>query len=197
MEWYQFLTVASAMFLMPYKALTEIYYRYKKQLFNFGFLASVMGNVSLILSGILMSHTGMFHGLGFIVSHTIFVLILNYAVLAVAVAIFKLILDFMGAQADIRELTGAYLVSEFPNVLLLPIALIFRVFPQPAWQFFPLFQFAILLLVVMLKAKAIALTSRLSEVKSFGILLIPLAFLVFLVSVTIIYGSIFIANALI
>lgn len=198
MEWYQFITHASALFFAPYKAFTEIFYRYRKKIFGLGLLASVLGNISYIVSGILLNQNGIYHSLGFVISSTLFTLILNYVVIAVILAIFKMILDFMGAKSDIRELSGAYLIGEFPYIALLPIALIVRVLPENTWNaIFPVFKYGLLLLTILLKAKAISVSANITEVKSFGILLIPIAFLIFVLSVMVIYFSVFIANMII
>jgi hypothetical protein len=198
MEWYQFITHASALFFKPFKAFTELFYRYRKKIFGLGLLASVIGNVAYIVSGILLSQTGIYRGLGFVISSTIFTLILDYVLIAVALALFYMVLGFMGAKTDIREFAGAYLVSEFPLIALLPISILVRALPQASWSYvFPVFKYALLLMTVLLKAKAISVTANITEVKSIGILLIPIAFLIFTLSVTVIFFSVFIANLIV
>lgn len=196
MEWYQFVTCASALIVKPYKSLTEIFYRFRKNLFHYGFAASVFGNVAFIVSNLLMMRGGLFDKPGIIVGHILFVLIVDYSIIAVSLGLYKLISDFAGAQSDVKELCGAYLTAEFPYVALLPVALILSIFPQAGKHLFALFQFGAILLAIFLKIKAISLTTKLSESKSFGILVIPVALLILISSVTMIYLTVLFVSAL-
>jgi hypothetical protein len=192
----EFMVLSSGFFYKPFKTLSSLYENFRENLLKYGFGISILSNISLIIANLITGQAGFVKGAGFLISHIAFVLVISYFWLMIILALYTFFLGIYNQKIDVRELTGLYLAGDFPFFIAMPVALIFSVLPSQLGILFNIIMFVLFVLSIVLKIKAIIITSKVDTGKSIALFIMPYAFIVFLLSINMIYFILFIINIL-
>ena len=186
----EFIGISSRLFFHPFKTLIEIYEilrsESKSNLLKLAFLASFIGNIGLIMSGIVIQSGRIWSSLPFLIFHILFNTLIFYTADFILLAILYYILSLFRKEVKWDELTGIYLYTDFIWFILLPSAIILKPFSFGE-IIFSILIILLFIICILLKIKAVSLSASLSRIKSTGLLLAPFIFIFILTGISIIY----------
>ncbi len=190
MDFYNYLAYLPRLFFHPFKTLREMLEGIKseenKKILVFSFWISLLGNVCLLLSNKLSVNTAG-NSLSGIMIDIFFYLLIIYLLYFISLAIYYFLLTLSNKKTELRELIGLFLTSDFIFVVLLPLSIIFSYFPSVFTIIYGLIILIVTVFNIILKIKAIALCSVISNFGSVVLYFTPFLFSLFTLVISIVY----------
>lgn len=171
-----FLVELSALFFNPARTLKEIYFKYRDRLFKYGILTVLLVVIIRETSDALLSASAV--NVSAYISELIFKSLIVVTLYLVQLALIHFILGLYGKQYDTKQLSGLYLISDAPYLILLPLALIFQALPFLPMGLYYFFVFTIFILVFYIKMKSIEMVGEVSLSAAVGLIILPVVLLV-------------------
>lgn len=195
MEISVFFARAAGLFLHPFKVIADFHAVSQEQPRNINLklalLAFLTGNSATIIAGMLMSTTGAWGGVGFVLFGVFYQLIMALLFNAVLASVFYLCLTVFAREGEqnpgMDRLMFLYFVSDFLYTGLLPLALLLRTVSPAADFLFGLSGFIIMVLNVLLKIRALSLLKSIGSGKSALIFFLPFIVFIAVIALGVIY----------
>lgn len=188
------LIISSGVLYRPLKTITEIYEKFREKILKYGFLVSLIANVSLILALKVIGNGVPINSVNFLFTHIIFALLSTYLLVIIMLSLYTFILGLYKQQVNIPELAGMYLISDLPFLLSLPFALIIKALPAEMTILFYIVNFVLFAISIAMKVKSISLTTNIDTGKSVALIFLPIALVVFFGAINIIYLVVLLTN---
>jgi hypothetical protein len=187
----EFIGISSRLFFHPFKTLIEVYEilqsESKENILKLAFLASLMGNISLIISSIVIRSGRVWESLPFLIFHILFNTLIFYTADFILLAVIYYALSLFRKEVEWDKLTGIYLFTDFLWFILLPSAIILKPFLPYGEIIFSILIILLFIIIFLLKIKAVSISTSLSRFKSTGLLLTPFIFILILTGISVIY----------
>lgn len=198
MDFFTFVGISSRVFFHPFNALSETYEilqnESKQNRIKWGFLISLMGSTSMILSNIIMNNERMWNSIVFLIYHICFSVFVIYVIQFFILVFFYFIIYLIKENVELDKLISLYLFPDFLLTGLLPIAVILKAVLPDSSLLYSILTIIFFIIAMILKIKAISIVSLLSKGKSFGLFILPYLFTLFFIGISLIYFFIYLSR---
>ncbi len=176
----EYIGISSSLLFQPTKAVDRLFFRFREDLLKYGFMTFMIGSMIYAIS-VLLVNPGF---TGFTISQLIIRLfwfsLISLAFSLIHIAIIYLLLGLFNKKVELRSMSGLFLSADFPLIVLLPLALIFKAIPELSASFFYFLSFLLLIMIFYLKVKALVRTSDLQEINAAALMFLPSVVIVIL-----------------
>jgi hypothetical protein len=179
MDFYNYISWLPRIFLHPIKGYSYLVERLRSgenhNIIMFSIVVSIIGNTSLVLSNMLVNNNGR-SKTGFILMDIIFSILAAGFIYFFTLAIIYFILSILGRKIELKELGVLFFSADFLFVLLLPVSIILLFLPDVLPVVSGILLFIIFIMNIVLKIRAIILSSSISTFGSIALFFTPLLF---------------------
>ena len=189
MEFFKFFGSCPRMITSPFKSLSQIYFEYQSNILKYGFICSIVSQISWSLAMILMNGSILTLDAADIFGELVFSLLVGYFVTMLGFGLIFIFLSILKKEIKTDDLLGLFFLSDFPLFLTLPVAILVSPLNEQIGFIFSLFQIAAMILSILLKAKSISTVTGFTSGKSLGILILPFVIIIFIGLYALIYFS--------
>jgi hypothetical protein len=202
MNFDELIGVSSRIFFHPFKTfsdLTALFQNQTKQkVIRYSILASLMGNLTFILVSMVMAEDRVWGSIGFFLFHCVLALVWIYFIDFIILGMFNLLVSIFKENAvDFSKLIGLYFMSYFVYIILLPIAVLFKLILPDSGSVYSIVLMVISIFVFLLKMKAAVISCSISFGKALGLYVLPFLVMVLLVFISMGYFVIYFIKLLV
>ncbi len=173
MRYSEYLVHSSELIFKPDTAIKNLFLRYKKEIFQFGLISFITGNVASILANVLLKSGQTNINAGALVSLIITTLLLILLLQFVHVAIINLVVNLSKITTEIQEFSGLFLGMDSLLILSLPFALLFYHLKFLPVELFYFLYFVLVVFIFYLRIKVLNIVTGISKGAAFGLMILP------------------------
>jgi len=186
-ENYDIAFASLGLIVKPFRTLQEVYFRYQERIFYIGIILSLIGQVSFAVADALFSGGPQIGSFSFFISYVIYRVFMNYFLIFIFIALVFFIINRTRSDVKAEHLAGLILFPDFLYCFVLPASLILKTIPSVSAPIYSIISFSVMVLIYVLKLKAISIAARLSLSKSFGLMLVPLGLILVFIAANAVY----------